>query len=148
MKNVTQKLAILVGASVFYIIGQYFRGYWWPNFTWPFPCKEIVSGNISYCDPFYLNSIGWPLIAAGEIFAIVGVMLLFANAAGFRAWRTVSVWFIPVAALFVIFAAPFPLFPVVAPISREHITWFFGCIYIVLSFGALLRGRILEQRNG
>lgn len=109
-------------------------------------CKLVTTTSNYICLADAAINVGWPLIAAGEVFAIVGVILLFANASGLRAWWKLSIWYVPIVTLFVIFAAPLPLFPVVAPLSRESVTWFFGFPYIVLSLGAVLRGRVLERR--
>ncbi len=149
MKNWIQKILVLIGAGVVYVVGQYFRGYWWPDLTWPFSCSKVVSGAVTYCDSYIRDplQLAWPLIAAGEIFAIVGVILLFANVSGLRAWWKLSIWYVPIVALFLAFAAPLPLFPVVAPMSRESLVWIFGVVYIVLSLGAVLRGRFREYHE-
>ncbi len=146
MKNWIKKISVLVGAGVVYLVGQYFRGVWFEHLPINL-CLYSEGSNRAYCNWPYFETLGLPLIAVGEIFAIVGVILLFANASGLRAWWKLSIWYVPIVALFVIFAAPLPLFPVVAPMSRESLVWIFGVVYIVLSLGAVLRGRVLERRR-
>lgn len=132
MKIWILKIGVLLSAGVVYLVGQYFRGNWWPNFTWPYQCNKVVFGNTSYCDPVFMESLGFPLIAAGQILAIAGLILLFANKEGLRKWLWMSAVYLSLGAIIVLniptesHAWAISLTP-----SREHATWLLGYLYIL-----------------
>jgi hypothetical protein len=151
MRNWIQKLAVFIIAGVAYLIGQYFRGYWWPNVTWPFSCARVVSGATSYCDSYVRDpfNLAWPLIAAGKILAVIAVILLFANAAGRRAWLKMSLIYVP----FTIIATVH--FPVLSPLgfigsktpNYEAAVWFFGIPYVLITLGIVLYTRFKKPKT-
>lgn len=147
MKIREYKFYFIAVAIALYFVGQYFRGFWWPNFTWPFPCDVIVFGENSYCDPIFLDTLGWPLIAAGKVLAIAGIIVFFANESGFRAWWRFSRWYIPVIAVIIIFFFPLPIFPVVAATRRDTAVVFFGAIYILITLGITIWGLFSARRK-
>jgi hypothetical protein len=132
-----KKILVFVLAGVVYLAGQYFRGAWFPHFTWPLSCREIIFGTTSYCDPKYLDILGFPLIALGQMLAIIAVVLLLANAETFRKWLKVSAFYIPTAILLVYWIYPlrFPPGPVV-PASQG--VYPFGWLYVLISVGIVL----------
>ncbi len=127
MKNFAKKSSLFVVAGIVYLAGAFFSN---PS-TLGFCVTRPYVNNFCLADTAI--NIGWPLIATGEIFAIIAIILLFANERGIHTWWRMSRWFVPIATLIIIFFAPFPLLPVVAPISRAHITWFFGFLYILIT---------------
>ena len=132
-----KKASLFIVSGVVYIVGQYFRGFWWPYLTWPFPCHIITFGTSTYCDPLYLETLGWPLITLGQMLAIVALILLFADAISFRKWLKFSYWFVPIAALIVILVFPIPM-PLGTALSRERAVYNFGELYAIITFGILL----------
>ena len=141
MKFWWNRVAVFLVAGVLYLVGQYFRGYWFPNFTWPFSCQEIHFGTSVYCNPIYLETLGWPLIVAGEFLALVGVVLLFANERGFRAWLKFSLYYIPIAAALTLWIFPLHLgfgfdLNTTVPISQGVND--FGKLYLLITLGIVL----------
>jgi len=128
-----KKSIVFVLAGISYLVGQYFRGVWWPMITWPFPCQEIHSGSIIYCNSPYLDTFGWPLITLGSMLAIVAVILLIANE---RAWHTFlrfSYWYVPSIAIIVIFVFPISM-PLGTFLSRERAIYNFVELYAIITF--------------
>lgn len=134
-----QKSLVLLGAVILYVLGQYFRGYWWPNFTWPFRCAHVISGATLYCNPYVRDPLrlAWPLIAAGEILAIVSLIVLFADRGGFRKWGWMSLVYLPVSTIIVGSIGPHPATWVTAYVSPEHATWLLGYGYILLTLAVV-----------
>lgn len=130
---------MILAAGAVYLLGQYFRGYWLPNFTWPFRCYMVQYQGTTYCDPQYLGTLGWPLITAGEVLAIVGVILLFANARALRGWWRMSCWYVPAAVLLVIFL-PYqsPLNFMSGSPDYNLTVQLWGGLYIIITLGIVL----------
>jgi len=133
MKTWILKSLVFAIATLIYLFGQYFRGVWTERF--PFLCLYKESPTGAYCNWPYFDSIGWPLIAAGQILAIAGLILLFANKEGLRKWLWMSAVYLPLGAL-IVFNIPteshawaLSLTP-----SREHATWLLGYGYLFLTF--------------
>src|SRR3989338_1376891 len=133
----SKKIFVFVLAGIVYLAGQYFRGAWFPGFTWPLPCNEIVFGSTSYCDPRYLDSLGFPLIALGQMLAIVAVALLLTNADTFRRWLKFTVFYIPAVVLLALWIYPFRIPPgPVVPISQG--VYPFGWLFVIISLVIVL----------
>jgi hypothetical protein len=127
-----KKGSIFLLAGVFYFFGQYLRGEWFVNTKIDFLCHPYIENGKTYCHSIYLNQ-SFSLIAIGEIFAIIGIILLFANERGFRSWFFMSLWFVPLAALAIIFVTPLLILPINAHASYDGMVWLFGYIYIFIT---------------
>ncbi len=125
-----KKSVIFILAGISYIVGQYLRGVWF-NPSWPFPCQEIHSGSVIYCNAPYLAQ-GFALITLGETLAIVALILLFANARAFHKWLKFSYWYVPLATLLTFWMYPTTtLLGGVVPITQG--VRLFGEPYIVIT---------------
>lgn len=142
MNSWIKKLSVLGVAGVVYVVGQYFRGIWFENLPLN-PCEFGVDQQGIFCNSPYVD-VGFALIDASEIFAIVGVILLFANENGMRAWWRFSRWYVPIATLLVILIGPVNLSPLGllsgGEGSVEPVVWLFGSLYILFTLGIVLRG--------
>lgn len=143
MNTWIKKLSVLVSAGVVYIAGQYFLGNWLMGTKLDFICHPYVSNGRTYCHSLYLDT-GLALIAAGEALAIVGVILLFANAAGLRRWLWFSLFYLPLAAITVIWFTPTAPCLVMcgtpAP-DYTNMVWNFGYPYIFITLCIVLYSR-------
>src|SRR3989344_1196013 len=125
MKIWIKKLSIFIAAAALYVAGY---------FLIQLRIQNICSDHdpAEYCWIDFPASIGWPLSTAGEMLAIVGVILLFANELGFRRWWRVGRWYIPIAALLA-----FTIFPTsylgVLPIDRDWAVGAFGYLLILIT---------------
>ena len=139
-----KKFLVFATAAIVYLAGQYLRGYWWPMTTWPFHCYTVFSGTASYCDRVYLGVWGWSLIAAAQMLVIIGIIMLFANRAGWRKWLKFSLFYVPIAVLIAAFAAPFSI-AVVGGEQRqtdpEGWARILGVLYIFMTLGIILWSR-------
>ena len=93
-----------------------------------------------------MNTLGFPLIAAGEIFAIAGLMLLFANKEGLRKWWWTSLVYVPLSALVVANTHQTGGWISFSP-SPEHVTWLFGYFYLLLTFAIVAGTRYVAYRS-
>ena len=143
MKNPIQKLSILISAGVVYLFGQYFRGNWIENF--PFLCLYKESPTGTYCNWPYFDT-GLILIAAGEILAIAGLMLLFANKEGLRKWRWMSLIYLPLSALVVANTHQTGGWISFSP-SPEHVTRLLGYFYLLLTFAIVAGTRYVGRHS-
>lgn len=111
-------------------------------------CKTVATKN-HICLADTAIRIGWPLIAAGEVFALIGVILLFANASGLRAWLKMSAVFVPLAILGVVFFPVLSPLGLIAPTTPDYqfAVRLFGFAYLILSLGAVLRGRVIVHKK-
>ena len=114
-----KKSPVIIAAGLVYLAGQYFRGEWLPYFTWPLPCHEITFGASTYCDPRYMDTLGWPLITLGQMLAIIWFILLLADERTYRRWLKVSAFYIPIAIglSFLIYPIRFVPSGPIAPVS-------------------------------
>ncbi|HEC93813.1 MAG TPA: hypothetical protein ENI56_00330 [Candidatus Kaiserbacteria bacterium] len=131
-----KKSVIFILAGISYIVGQYLRGVWF-NPSWPFPCQEIHSGSVIYCNAPYLAQ-GFALITLGETLAIVALILLFANARAFHKWLKFSYWYVSLSALFVIYMTPLPLVPLASPLSSERAIYDLGVVWQYITAGIVI----------
>ena len=105
MKQLVQKVSLIVVSAVIYLVGQYFRGVWVRTIG----CHEIHSGSQVYCDSGFVDTLGWPLIEIGTILFLISLVVLISNAKGFKLWKKFSLVAIPVAiGLFVLVHISFP----------------------------------------
>ena len=144
-----KKFLIFIAAAAIYLTGQYFRGVWLGHFL-PGLClyKESPAG--AYCNWPYFATLGLPLIAAGEIFAIVGVIMLFANKAGMRMWARFSIWYVPLAVIIAAYFVPS------SPLGllnggaftgdRVNTVWLLGYFYILWAFAIVAGTRYSAWR--
>lgn len=126
-----KKILVFVLAGITYGAGFFFSNPARFGF-----CSGSESGSYICRVPGAVN-IGWPLIALGQMLAIIAVILLLANAETFRKWLKVSAFYIPVAVLLVYWIYPlrFPPGPVV-PASQG--VYPFGWLYVIITAGIVL----------
>ncbi|MHB1769973.1 MAG: hypothetical protein ACYCPH_02760 [Minisyncoccota bacterium] len=144
MKFWIQKLSILISAGVVYLFGQYFRGNWIENF--PFLCLYKESPTGAYCNWPYFDT-GLILIAAGEILAIAGLILLFANKEGLRKWQWMSLVYIPISIFIVAHTHQTPGDWISFSPSPEHVTWLLGYFYLLLTVAIVTGTRYVANRS-
>ena len=151
MNTWIQKLSILVSAGIVYLVGQYLRGTWFENFPVN-SCRYVTDAQGTYCYSPYLDT-GLALIAAGEILAIVGVILLFANATGLRRWLWLSLFYVPLAVIIAIWFVPtapslgFMNGGGISGGDRVNTVWNLGYLYILITLGIVLWGRLRARRS-
>lgn len=146
MKTWQQKISFLLTSGVVYLGGEYLRGQWFLNTKLDFLCHPYLENGKVYCHSLYQNT-GFVFIAAGQMLAIAGIILLFANEAGVRAWWRMSRSFIPLAILAVVF------FPPLSPLSLlsggtpnyEVAVQIFGFVYIISTLVLVVRSRIFHS---
>lgn len=147
MKSLRTSSYVLLSAGVLYLVGQYFQGDWPQHF--PVLCLYKESAQGAYCNWPYLD-IGLSFIAAGEIFFIVGIILLFANEVGLRRWWRVSRWYVPIATAFIAIAGPLNFSPLglLNGGSGDYATgvWILGLIYIIITLVVVIKGRLAAGR--
>ncbi|HEX8947030.1 MAG TPA: hypothetical protein VF829_02345 [Candidatus Paceibacterota bacterium] len=143
MKIWKQKVSFLVTAGFVYLLGEYLRGQWFLNTKLDRLCHPYWENGSLYCHSPY-QGLGFVFIAAGEVLAIAGVILLLANEKGVRAWWRMSRWFLPVAALITIFlpvSSPLGIFLGRSPNYTATI-WLLGFIYILTTLVLVIRDRV------
>ncbi len=141
---------VFITAAVVYLIGQYYRGVWFLGTSLSSVCGYAEFDGTRFCNSPYINTLGYPLIAAGEFLTVVAVVLLFAGERGFRAWLKLSEWYLPLAIIGTYLLSQVSINPIglMASYPAANYTFeaqLFGFIYVVLTIGAVLRGRILEK---
>lgn len=119
MKFWMQRLPIFLVAGVVYGLGEW---YWHSRSTTA------------------MLNFGQPLIAAGQILAIVGIILLAANQRALHKWLWFSLVYIPLGALFVV--ASYPVSGAIFDFSSPpvHNTWLVGYLYILITLIIVLHG--------
>lgn len=145
MKNPIQKSSVLLFAAAIYMLGEFFRGDWFVNTRFGFFCNSYIENGKVYCHSPYLDT-GLILIAAGEILAIAGLMLLFANKEGLRKWRWMSLVYLPLSALIVANTHQTGGWISFSP-SPEHVTWLLGYFYLLLTFAIVVGTRYVARRS-
>jgi hypothetical protein len=143
MTNWTKKIPLFVFAGVVYFVGQYLRGVWFLNTNIPNLCGHVYDDFGPFCNSPYLDS-GWALIVAGEWFALIAAMMLFANARAWQAWFWFSSFFLPTAALITFGLFPQPFFE--GLIEQDHVARIFGIIYTVVTLGIVLYTTLRKPR--
>jgi|SRR3989344_9517677 len=127
----TKKILVFVLAGVSYGAGLFFS-----NPAGFGLCSGLQTGSYICRVPGAVN-IGWPIIALGQMLAIVAVVLLLANADTFRRWLKFSVLYIPIAVLLALWIYPFRIPPgSVVPISQG--VYPFGWLFVIISLGIVL----------
>lgn len=137
--NWCRKIWPFVLAEVLYLIGEYYRGYWFPGSSFRNFCRPYVENGKLFCNSPYVEQ-GFALIAAGKVFLAVAVILLFANAKGFRRWLKFSYFYVPIATILVLWLFPFDLPPGIT-IPLESGVYDFGFLYILITLGIVLYSR-------
>lgn len=134
----TKRFIVLFGAGILCLVGQYFRGSWWPGLTWPFSCVQVKTQFLTYCAPTHINTLGLPFIVAGEVLFVIALLLIFANELGFRRWWHFSRWFIPITALFLVYCTPIAL-PVNSFIYTDKVVDLLGFyIYVPITLAIIV----------
>ena len=145
MKNWKFKIFFLLFAGTIFLIGQYFHGDWFADFPMNV-CKYYMSSDEIRCLSPYDDTLGYPLITAGQMLAIVGVIVLLANELGLRRWWRVGRWYIPIAALLA-----FTIFPTsylgVLPIDREWAVHAFGYLLILTTLVIVLWSWVFRNHD-
>lgn len=98
-----------------------------------------------YCHSLY-QSTGFVFITLGEVLAIAGVILLFANEQGVRAWWRMSRWYVPVSAVATLLLSYTFYLPVTGLVSAEAWIRLFGLIYILVTLVLVIRGFFVARR--
>ena len=135
-----KRLLVLVAGGVVYLAGQYFRGVWISP-SWPLPCNEIHSGSTVYCNALYLDTLGWPLIALGQMLAAIWFILLLADEKTLRTWCKFSDFYIPIAVLLSFAIYPIRFFPNAELLPVSYGVYPFGSLYILLTLIIVLWSR-------
>ncbi len=146
MKISIKKLGIFIVAGIIYIVGQYFRGVWFLSTFIPNVCRNSVDDSGVFCNSPYVETLGIPLITAGEILAVVGIILLFANERAWRAWAKFSLVYIPVATVLTLWIFPFKLPPGVE-VSLSRGVYDFGVLYAIITLCIVIFGWWKERKN-
>lgn len=142
-----KKGLLFLTAGIAYLLGQYFRGVWFLGSGLPSVCGHAFSSGVQFCNSQYIDTLGWPLITLGEMLALVGLVVLFANARGFRSWLQFSYVYVPLIALIVIFVFPLPLAPLAPPAPRWGAVRAFGVLYALITAGIVLYARLRAPRS-
>ena len=140
MKYWIQKSLVFLVAFILYTTGQFLSD---PQ-SFGYCQTRPYTSNICLAETA-INT-GWPLIAAGEIFAIAGLMLLFANKEGLRKWWWTSLVYVPLSALVVANTHQTGGWISFSP-SPEHVTWLFGYFYLLLTFAIVAGTRYVAYRS-
>ncbi len=135
-----KKVLIFIIAGLTYLAGQYFRGVWFADFTWPLPCHRVFFGATSYCDPQYLDTLGFPLIALGQMLFIVAFVLLLTDAKTFHKWLKFSAFYVPIAVLLDLWIYPIRFVPNTPILTYSQGVYPFGWLYVILTLGVVLKG--------
>ena len=141
MKLWIKKLLISVIAGLTYLAGQYFRGVWLVNVPIRTFCHAYLENGRFYCNSPYINTLGWPLITLGEVFAVIAVIVLFANERGLRKWFRFSLVYLPLAAVLSIYLSSLR-FPLGSTIQLWGPVRFFGIIYALITAGIVLYAKV------
>lgn len=145
LKSCIPKILVFLGAAVVYLLGQYFRGIWFEHFFIN-TCAYAKDQWGVFCNSPYSLSLGFPLILAGEVFAIAGIIMLFATEQAWRKWLWMSAFFIPISAILINWIYPFGLPPgITVPISSGVAV--FGRLYIIITLGIVIQGYFAARRN-
>ncbi len=142
-----KKGLLFVAAGIAYLLGQYFRGFWMETLPIRSFCHSYLENGHLYCNSPFIDTLGWPLITLGEMLALVGLVVLFANARGFRSWLRFSYVYVPLIALIVIFVFPLPLAPLAPPAPRWGAVRAFGVLYALITAGIVLYARLRAPRS-
>jgi hypothetical protein len=125
-----RKTSLLVTAGAVYLLGQYLRGQWLLNTKLDFMCHPYVENGKIYCHSLYQN-IGFVFMAAGQVLAIAGIILLFANAKAITACWRFSRWYLPISIILIIYLAQNFSVPVRGLVAPQTWIVLFGSIYII-----------------
>ena len=147
---ILERGGVFLTAAVVYLIGQYYRGVWFVGADVRSFCSSYFENGNLYCNSPYIDTLGYPLIAAGEFLAVVAVVLLFAGERGFRAWLKLSAWYLPLAVIGTYLLSQVSINPITLMASYPAANYtfeaqLFGFLYVLLTIGAVLRGRVLEK---
>ena len=146
MKSWMKKISFLITAGVVYLIGQYLRGQWFVNTKFDFLCHPYIENGSIYCHSLYQNA-GFLLIAVGEVLAIEGLILLFANEKGFHSWWRFSRLGLPITVFIIIFLANSLALPITGLVSPEPLVWLFGFIYILITLIIIIKNSFTVRRH-
>ncbi len=137
-----KKALVFVLAGVVYCAGFFFSNPERFGF-----CSGLQSGSYICRVPGAVN-IGWPLIALGQMLAIVAVALLFANAATFRKWLKFSAFYIPIVAIldYLIYPLSFAPAPLSQPATYSQGVYPFGWLYVLITLGIIIWESIAAHR--
>src|SRR3989344_840108 len=143
----TKRFSVFGLAGMLYVVGQYLWGRWFESFPINL-CQYVTDTQGTYCHSPYINT-GFALIAAGQVFAIVGVILLFANRAAWRRWLVSSLVYVPITA-YISFSVG-GLSPLGLPTYNsvgypDRWIWLFGALYILITFIIVLVSRLRAPR--
>jgi len=135
-----KRLLVLVTGGVVYLTGQYFRGVWFQN-LFINPCRNSTDAFGVFCNSPYVMNWGWPLIALGQMLAVIWFILLLADAATFRKWLKFSAFYIPIAIALSFAIYPIRFFPNTELLPVSYGVYPFGGLYILLTLVIVLSSR-------
>lgn len=107
MRTWTKKASIFIAAALAYLVGQYFRGVWLAGAAIRPFCRSYLENGRIYCNSPYYDTWGLPLIVLGKFLGAIGLVLLFANERGWRAWLKFSAFYIPIATALILWIYPY-----------------------------------------
>jgi uncharacterized membrane protein len=140
-----KKISIFVLAGIAYLVGQYFRGVWFLGSSIPNVCGHAEAGGVPFCNSPYLDTLGYPLIVLGQMLALVGIVMLFADERGWRRWLKFSLVYVPIAT-----ALTFWMYPthslLGAPVPITQGVYLFGYPYVFITLGIVLLSWIQAWR--
>mgnify|MGYP001558388353 FL=1 len=98
------------------------------------------------CRHLLSNSIGQPLFLGSLALSLIFLILRFLPSRYFSAWLKFGTWYIPLAAVIIIWA------PVsggdIFSFDKESITWFFSGLYVAVCLALILVQFLLGRLRG
>ncbi|HUY62866.1 MAG TPA: hypothetical protein VMV50_03740 [Candidatus Paceibacterota bacterium] len=133
MKLWLGKIFVFILGGFTYAVGKYIGGYWYIGQNFPAFCRTVTWSGKFYCNSPYLQQ-GIELVNLSKPLVIIGIILLFANAAIFRQWLRFSKYYVPIAVALVLLIYPISIPPMTSPTSRLYGLYVFTQLYAVIAF--------------
>ena len=145
-----ERSSILIFAGIIYLTGQFLSGTWFQNSFFDFFCQPSTENGRQYCNSSYEFTWGWPLINLGEILAVVGFILFFANKAGLSTWLRFSFWYVPITTAFTVWIANTSFSPLgllnTSATDPVPVIWIFGIVYAIITLAIVIWKRIPSEK--
>lgn len=141
-----KKISLFVIAGVVYLVGQYFRGVWFQHFFIN-PCRYSTDNWGVFCNSPYVETFGFPLIALGQMLAIIAVILLFANASAFRSWLKFSAFYIPIAVILDFLIYPIRFSSLSPELTYSQGVYPFGWLFVIISLFIIIYRALRSART-
>ena len=138
-----KKIIVFVLAAIVYAAGFFFSN---PE---KFGFCSGLQANSYICRVPGAVNIGWPLIALGQMLAIIAVILLFSDMATFRRWLKFSAFYVPATLIldYLIYPISFAPAPLSHPASYAQGVYPFGWLYVLVTLGIVLWGFFSARRT-